>query len=107
MKNNLYILGYSSSHFIIILATPECISETIMSPDEIMKFADEQMYINKEIIKEKKEKIGKTKNPGHIKWMMVLMKLIELIINLVKNQKSSLIFRRVTWKAPPRPRHRD
>lgn len=36
-----------------------------------------------------KEKIGKTKNPGHIKWMVVLMKLIELIINLVKNQKKT------------------
>lgn len=28
-------------------------ADTIMSPDEIMKFADEQMYINKEIVKEK------------------------------------------------------
>jgi hypothetical protein len=36
-----------------------------------------------------KEKIGKTKNQGHIKWMVVLMKLIELIINLVKNQKKA------------------
>lgn len=36
-----------------------------------------------------KEKIGKTKKPGHIKWMVVLMKLIELIINLVKNQKKT------------------
>ena len=36
-----------------------------------------------------KEKIEKTKNPGHIKWMVVLMKLIELIINLVKNQKKA------------------
>lgn len=36
-----------------------------------------------------KEKIGKTKNPGHIKWMVVLMKIIELIINLVKNQKKA------------------
>ncbi len=36
-----------------------------------------------------KEKIGKTKKNGHIKWMVVLMKLIELIINLVKNQKKA------------------
>lgn len=36
-----------------------------------------------------KEKIGKTKKPDHIKWMVVLMKLIELIINLVKNQKKA------------------
>lgn len=36
-----------------------------------------------------KEKIEKTKNQGHIKWMMVLMKLVELIINLVKNQKKA------------------
>ena len=36
-----------------------------------------------------KEKIGKTKKTGHIKWMVVLMKLIELIINLVKNQKKA------------------
>ena len=36
-----------------------------------------------------KEKIGKTKNPGHIKWRVVLMKLIELIINLVKNLKKA------------------
>ena len=36
-----------------------------------------------------KEKIGNTKKPGHIKWMVVLMKLIELIINLVKNQKKA------------------
>ncbi len=28
-------------------------SDTIMSPDEIMKSADEQMYVNKEIVKEK------------------------------------------------------
>ena len=28
-------------------------SETILSPDEIMKSADEQMYVNKEIVKEK------------------------------------------------------
>ena len=28
-------------------------ADTVLSPDEIMKFADEQMYINKEIIKEK------------------------------------------------------
>ena len=28
-------------------------SETILSPDDIMKYADEQMYINKEMVKEK------------------------------------------------------
>ena len=28
-------------------------ADTVMSPDDIMKYADEQMYINKEIIKEK------------------------------------------------------
>lgn len=36
-----------------------------------------------------KEKIEKTKNQGNIKWMMVLMKLAELIINLVRKNKKS------------------
>ena len=27
-------------------------ADTIMSPDEIMKSADEQMYVNKKIVKE-------------------------------------------------------
>lgn len=36
-----------------------------------------------------KEKIEKTKNQGHIKWMMMLIKFIELIIDLVRKNKKS------------------
>ena len=36
-----------------------------------------------------KEKIEKTENHNHIKWMVVLMRLVELIINLVKKQKKA------------------
>ena len=36
-----------------------------------------------------KEKIEKTKNQGHIKWMMMLIKFIELIIDFVRKNKKS------------------
>lgn len=36
-----------------------------------------------------KEKIEKSKSHDHMKWMVMLMRLVELIINLVKNRKKA------------------